>query len=94
MNWIHHHTISSVGVGDGPIRRIQKALVVRRVVLLVEAGGKTEVGQLDMTILVDQNVVGFDIAVNLGNQGWSLPGFSGYYCLPMYEAHFMDGVNG
>lgn len=33
--------------------------------LAVEARGKTEVRQLDVPILVDQNVVGFDVSMTM-----------------------------
>jgi len=57
MNGIDHHTIPRRLCGRrrgcDAIRRIQETLVVARFVLLVEPGGKTEIGQLDMTVLVD-----------------------------------------
>jgi hypothetical protein len=34
-------------------------------VLLVEPGGETKVGQLDVTLSVDQDVVGFDITARV-----------------------------
>jgi hypothetical protein len=36
-------------------------LVVGIVVQLVEASGQTEIGELDMTATVKQNIVGFDV---------------------------------
>ena len=32
--------------------------------LLVEPGGETKVGQLDVTLSVDQDVIGFDITAS------------------------------
>lgn len=46
-----------------PFGTFQQALVVRRVVLFVEPGRETEIRQLDVSVLVDQNVVGFDVTV-------------------------------
>jgi len=43
------------------IRLIEQTLIVARIVLLVEAGGKAEIGELDVTLLVDENVVGLDV---------------------------------
>lgn len=42
---------------------VEQALVVRRVVLLVEAGREAKVRQLDVPVLVDQDVVRLDVAV-------------------------------
>jgi hypothetical protein len=50
------------------IPALEQALVVRRVVLLVEAGRESEVGELDVTVFVDQDVVGFDVAVRGGGK--------------------------
>lgn len=58
MNCIHLHAIP---------RRIplffllNKALVKITIGCLVKASRKTEVGQLEMAVLVDQDVVGFDV---------------------------------
>jgi predicted protein tyrosine phosphatase len=43
---------------------VEQALVVSRVVLLVEASRKTEVRKLHVTAFVDKNVVWLDIAVD------------------------------
>jgi len=34
-------------------------------VLLVEPGGETKIGQLDVTLPVDQDVVGFDVTARV-----------------------------
>lgn len=47
---------------------VEKPLIIARVVLAVEARGKTEVRQLDVPILVDQNVVGFDVSMTMLNK--------------------------
>jgi hypothetical protein len=41
---------------------VEEALVVRRVVLLVETGREAEIRQLDVAVLVDQDVVRLDVA--------------------------------
>jgi len=57
MNGVDHHAIPrrlcGRRRGRDAIRGIQETLVVARLVLLMESGGKTEVGQLDMTVLVN-----------------------------------------
>ena len=40
---------------------LQETLVIARIVLLVKPGGKTEVGKLDVSILVYEDVVRFNI---------------------------------
>lgn len=52
-----------VGRLRGRRAAVEQALVVRRVVLLVEAGRESKVGQLDVPVLVDQDVVRLDVAV-------------------------------
>lgn len=47
---------------------VEKPLIIARVVFAVEARGKTEVRQLDVPILVDQNVVGFDVSMTMLNK--------------------------
>ena len=54
------------------IRRIQKTLVVTRIVLLVEPSGKTEIGQFDVTILVNKDVVRLDVSVAIIINGYAL----------------------
>lgn len=49
----------------GPVPAPKQLLVVGRVVLLVEPGGETKVGQLDVTLSVDQDVVGFDVTARV-----------------------------
>lgn len=41
---------------------MQELLVVRGLVLLVEAGREAEIGQLDVSAAVEKDVVGFDVA--------------------------------
>lgn len=53
----------TVGARVSGIPTAEQALVVGRVVLLVEAGREAKVGQLDVAGAVDQDVVGFDITV-------------------------------
>lgn len=50
-------------------RAVQELLVVRGLVLLVEAGGEAEVGQLDVSTAVEEDVVGFDVAGGDGLAG-------------------------
>ena len=50
--------------GCNAIRGVQKSLVITRIVLLMEPGGKPEIGQLDVAILVNQNVIRFDISTS------------------------------
>ena len=67
MNGVDHHTIPRRLCGRrrrrDAIRGIQETLVVTRVVLLMEPSRKTEIGQLDMTILVNQDIVRLDVSV-------------------------------
>ena len=44
-------------------RAAQQLLVVRRFVLLVEAGRETKIGELKVAVFVEEDVVGFDVAV-------------------------------
>lgn len=48
---------SGAGVGH-------ELLVVRGVVFLVEAGGETKVGQLDVTAPIEKDVVGLDVTMD------------------------------
>jgi hypothetical protein len=48
----------------GDIAAAEQLLVVCRVVLLVEASRETKVGQLDVSRLVDEDVVWLDITVD------------------------------
>jgi hypothetical protein len=57
MDRVDHHAIPRRLRGSRwrrhAIRRIQETLVVARIVLLVESGGKTEIRQLDVPVLVN-----------------------------------------
>lgn len=44
-------------------------LVVRSVVFLVEAGGETEISQLDVSTTVEKDVVGFDVTGQMSEVG-------------------------
>ena len=61
---------------------VEQTLVVGRVVLLVEAGGETKVGQLDVAVLVDEDVVGLDVAARSAS--------SHPHDAPMDEAELVD----
>lgn len=61
MDRVYHHTVSSrrrLRI----ISRVEKLLIVARIVLLVKASRKTEIGQFDVAIFVDEDVIGFDIS--------------------------------
>lgn len=57
MDRIHHDAIPRRLRGGRrrryAVRRVQKTLIVARIMLLMESGGQTEVGELDVTILVN-----------------------------------------
>lgn len=59
----------TVGARVPGISAAEQALVVGRVVLLVEAGREAKVGQLDVAGAVDEDVVGFDVTVGKGSVG-------------------------
>ena len=63
--------------------------------LFVEPGRKTEIGQLDMTVLVNQDVVRLDISV--AGHGWvdsqCLGSRKPARCLPMDKTEVMHGLN-
>jgi hypothetical protein len=60
LNLVHVHGVSVVTVGL--VRTAGKQLlVVASVVLLVESCRETEVGQLDVTAAIEQDVVGLDV---------------------------------
>jgi len=67
MNGVDHHAIPRRLCGRrrrrDTIRGIQETLVVTRVVLFMEPGGEAEIGQLDMTVLVNQDIVRLDVSV-------------------------------
>ena len=67
MNRIDHDAVSP-GVArscwqNNAIRLVEKTLVVRRVMLFVESGGETKVGQFDVAILVNKNIIWFYITM-------------------------------
>jgi hypothetical protein len=65
---IRRPALAGIEVGRivlGPVPASKQLLVVGRVVLLVEPGGETKVGQLDVTLPVDQDVVGFDVTASV-----------------------------
>jgi hypothetical protein len=65
---IRRPALAGIEVGRivlGPVPAPKQLLVVGRVVLLVEPRGKTKVGQLDVTLPVDQDVVGFDVTARV-----------------------------
>lgn len=43
---------------------IAVALVVFRIVRPAKTGAKTEIGQFDVAITIDKNIIGFDITMN------------------------------
>lgn len=55
--------VSRDGVAVGILPSCHQLFVVRSVVLLVETGRKSKIGQFDMTATVQQDVVGLDITV-------------------------------
>lgn len=70
VNRVHHDRISRACTFVGRwsrwarnITTIQKSLVVRRVVLLLETGRKSEIRELDVTRRVDKNIVWLDVTV-------------------------------
>jgi len=68
MDRVDHHAVPRRLRGRrrrrDAVRGIQETLVVARLVLLMEPGGKTEIGQLDMPVLVDQDVVRLDVSAS------------------------------
>jgi hypothetical protein len=54
--------VATVVERGGGILVIEQALVVGRVVLLVEAGREAKVGELDVAVLVNEDIIGFDVA--------------------------------
>jgi hypothetical protein len=67
MDRVDHHAVPrrlrSGRRGRDTIRGIQETLIVARVVLLMEPGGKAEIRQLDVSVLVNQNIIRFDVSV-------------------------------
>jgi hypothetical protein len=64
---IRRPALAGIEVGRivlGPVPAPKQLLIIGRIVLLVEPGGETKVGQLDVTLSVDQDVIGFDITAS------------------------------
>lgn len=65
VDCVNHHRVTSTRVvlllAGGVGAAFEETLVVILVVRLVEAGREAEVGELDVTIFIDKDVVGFDI---------------------------------
>lgn len=66
MDCVDHHRVASTRVvlllAGGVGAAFEETLVVVLVVCFVESGREAEVGELDVTIFIDEDVVGFDIA--------------------------------
>lgn len=65
MDCVDHHRVASTRVvlllAGSVGAAFEETLIVVLVVCLVEAGREAEVGELDVTIFIDEDVVGFDI---------------------------------
>lgn len=62
MDGVDGDRVATVVERGGGILVIEQALVVGRVVLLVEAGREAKVGELDVAVLVNEDIIGFDVA--------------------------------
>ena len=70
----------------------QQLLVVRVLVLLMEAGGKAEVGELDMAIPIEENVVRLDVTVKTISQRMKQMEQRSHE--PVDEAQLVNDLNG
>ena len=56
MDSVHHHAVPrrlrGSHRGRNTIRRIQKTLIITRLVLLMEPGGETKIREFDVSVLV------------------------------------------
>lgn len=96
MNRINHDAISSSVAcscwRNDTICLVEKTLVVRRVVLFVESGGESKVGQFDVAIFVNKNVIG--LYVTIVHRLVCVRLRIKCKSIPMNKAHFVDGLDG